>query len=106
MGDNLEEKEFVKYLFQMEFLQENSEISSYDTVINIKKAFKTYMLGHRNDENFKDIYTKQSVVLLSTRYIIQAIGRICRTNQKNKDIYIYADNNIVDRCICYKRKKL
>lgn len=55
------------------------------------------MLGHRNDENFKDIYTKQSVVLLSTRYIIQAIGRICRTNQKNKDIYIYADNNIVDR---------
>lgn len=43
------------------------------------------------------IYTKQSVVLLSTRYIIQAIGRICRTNQKNKDIYIYADNNIVDR---------
>lgn len=97
LGDNLEEKEFVKYLFQMEFLQENSEISSYDTVINIKKAFKTYMLGHRNDENFKDIYTKQSVVLLSTRYIIQAIGRICRTNQKNKDIYIYADNNIVDR---------
>ena len=50
LGDNLEEKEFVKYLFQMEFLQENSEISSYDTVINIKKAFKTYMLGHRNDE--------------------------------------------------------
>lgn len=97
LGDNLEEKEFVKYLFQMEILQENSEISSYDTVINIKKAFKTYMLGHRNDENFKDIYTKQSVVLLSTRYIIQAIGRICRTNQKNKDIYIYADNNIVDR---------
>lgn len=96
LSDNMEEKEFVKYLFQMEFMQETSEVSAYDTMLNIKKAFKTFMMGHRNDDGFVNVYQKQSVMLLSTRYIIQAIGRICRTNQKNKNIYIYADDSIVE----------
>lgn len=96
LGDNLDESEFVKYLFQMEFLQETYEASAADTMKNIKKAFKTFMTGHRNNEGFADVYKKKSVVLLSTRYIIQAIGRICRTNQKNKDIYIYADDSIAE----------
>ena len=96
LSDNMEETEFVKYLFQMEFLQETSEVSAYGTMLNIKKAFKTFMMGHRNDDDFEYIYQKQSVMLLSTRYIIQAIGRICRTNQKNKNIYIYADDSIAD----------
>ena len=51
------------------------------------------MTSHRNEEAFKNVYKKQSVVLLSTRYVIQAIGRICRTNQKNRNIYIYADDS-------------
>ncbi len=97
LSDNMEEEDFVKYLFQMEFLQENSEISTYETLLNVKKAFKTFMMGHRNDDGYTDVYAKQSIVLLSTRYIIQAIGRICRTNQKNKNIYIYADNGIADK---------
>lgn len=96
LSDNMEEAEFVKYLFQMELLQETSEVSAYGTMLNIKKAFKTFMMGHRNDDDFANIYQKQSVMLLSTRYIIQAIGRICRTNQKNKNIYIYADDGIAD----------
>lgn len=96
LSDNMEENEFVKYLFQMEFLQETSELSSYDTLLNIKKAFRTFMMGHRNDDGFANIYQKKSVMLLSTRYIIQAIGRICRTNQKNRNIYVYADDSIAD----------
>lgn len=96
LSDNMEENEFVKYIFQMEFLQEMAEISSYDAMLNIKKAFRTFMMGHRNNDGFANIYRKKSVMLLSTRYIIQAIGRICRTNQKNKNIYIYADENIAD----------
>ena len=94
--DNLEEEDFVKYLFQMEFLQETAEISADAAMKNIKKAFKTFMMGRRVQEEFTDVYKKQSVVLLSTRYIIQAIGRICRTNQKSKDIYVYADDRITE----------
>jgi hypothetical protein len=96
LGNNLEEAEFVKYLFQMEFLQETAEISSSDAILNIKKAFKTYMMSNINNDSFANIYSKPSVVLLSTRYIIQAIGRICRTNQKSKNIYVYADDRIAE----------
>ena len=96
LGDNLEEAEFAKYLFQMEFLQESGEISADETIRNIKRAFKTYMMGHVNKDQYANVYRKKSCVLLSTRYIIQAIGRICRTNQKNKNVYVFADNRIAD----------
>ena len=97
LNDNIEATEFVKYLFQMEFLQESAEISSYDTMRNIKKAFRTFMTGRRNNtDGYANVYVKKSVVLLSTRYLIQAIGRICRTNQKSRHIYVYADGNIAD----------
>lgn len=96
LTENLEEKDFVKYLFQMEYLQEVSEVSAYDAMINIKNAFKTFMQGKKFTGEYRYIYNKQSVVLMSTRYIIQAIGRICRTNKKNKNIYVYADEDIVD----------
>ena len=96
LGANMDESEFVKYLFQMEFLQEASEISASEAMTNVKKAFKTFITGNLNHEAFANVYLKKSVVLLSTRYIIQAIGRICRTNQKNKTIYIFADNKIAE----------
>ena len=94
LSDNLEEVDFAKYLFQMEFLQESGEISVEETIKNIKRAFKIFMMGQRNFDSYANVYSKKSYVLLSTRYIIQAIGRICRTNQKNKTIYIFADNRI------------
>ena len=93
--DNLEEEDFVKYLFQMEFLQETAEISTDVAIKNIKNAFKTYIQGVRAYEG-KGVYGKKSVVLMCTRYIIQAIGRICRTNIKSKDIYVYADDRIAE----------
>ncbi len=96
LGDNLLETEFVKYLFQMEFLQESGEISAEEAVRNIKRAFKIYMTGHVNRELSTAVSMKKSYVLLCTRYIIQAIGRICRTNQKNKTVYVYADNRIAE----------
>ncbi len=94
--DNLEEPDFVKYLFQMEFLQESAELSAEGTIRNIKKAFRTYMFAQRNNDEFANVYNKQSIALMSTRYVIQAIGRICRTNIKNKNIYIFADDRIIE----------
>lgn len=96
LGDNLSETDFVKYLFQMEFLQESGEISTEETIRNIKRAFKIFMTGHVNKEPYADVYKKKSHVLLCTRHVIQAIGRICRTNQKNRTIYVYADNRIAE----------
>ena len=94
--DNLEGPDFVKYLYQMEFLQESSELSAEGAIKNIKKAFMTYMFARRNTEEWENVYNRQSVVLMSTRYVIQAIGRICRTNIKSKNIYIFADDRIIE----------
>ena len=96
--DNWQEDAFVKYLFQMEFLQENAELSMQDTLKHIKKAFKCYMTGSKNlPECFApSVYSLQSVRMYATRTVIQAIGRLCRTNQKREHIYIFADDRIAD----------
>ena len=96
LGDNLVEHDFAKYLFQMEFLQESGEISAQEAICNIKRAFKIFMTGHISKETYADVYKKKSHVLLCTRHVIQAIGRICRTNQKNQTIYVFADNRIAE----------
>lgn len=90
-SDYLDEESFVKAIFQHEFLQEKGEISQAETAVRIKNIFKNYLFGIKSRQ--KGLDTK-SVKLLATKVIIQAVGRICRTNLKNKNIYIFADRNI------------
>ena len=95
LGKELEEEDFAKYLYQVEFLQECAEVSGQEAYALIKKAFICYVTGNSPDRFYtKDLYKTGSVISLATRTIIQAIGRICRTNMKNKTIYIYADSGI------------
>lgn len=95
LTDNLEEEAFVKYLFQTEFLQEAAEISSKDAFSHIKKAFVTFYTGLAQRNMWApDVYKSRSAMMLSTRTIIQAIGRICRTNQKRRHIYVFADERL------------
>lgn len=94
LSENLTDEDFIKYLYYVEFLQESAELSMQETRKHVKKAFKTFLTGHPCWEDAKSVYDIKSVVLMSTRTIIQAIGRICRTNQKRKNIYIFADHRI------------
>lgn len=94
LGNNLDDQNFVKYLFDIEFFQEGSEISSYDSKKHIEKAFKTFTTQHAQANRVSNIYELNSYVVYSTKALIQAVGRICRTNYKNKNIYIFADYKI------------
>ena len=96
LDNNLAEEDFVRYLFQMEFLQQNAELSTMDVLLNVKKAFQCYSTQHASKAAFTNVYRKESVIRLSTRIIIQAIGRICRTNLKKTNIYIFADERVSD----------
>lgn len=96
MEDNWEEEKFAKYLFQVEFLQENGELSMKDALNHIRKAFRCYQSGSKPDYYPKSVKDKKSVRLYATRTVIQAIGRICRTNMKGQNIYIFADDRIAD----------
>lgn len=99
LDQNLTEEDFVKYLFQMEMLQEVSEISAKDTKSLVKRAFRSLIAKAPVKDNEYVIaspYKCRSTILLSTRLIIQALGRICRTNMKSKNIYIFADSRIAE----------
>ena len=96
MEDNWQEENFVKYLFQVEFLQENAELSTQDALMYIKKAFRCYLTGEKLPGYATSVYNKKSLMMYATRTVIQAVGRICRTNMKGQNIYIFADDRIAD----------
>lgn len=95
MGNNLSDVDFVKYLYQVEYLQESVELSSKVATGCIKKAFGVYT-SKKAQAGTDPMYLSDSYKCYLTRAIIQAVGRLCRTNQKNQNIYIYADSQIAD----------
>ncbi|MBD5159294.1 MAG: hypothetical protein HDT23_03505 [Ruminococcus sp.] len=94
--DDLTEKNLIKYIFQMEFLQENYEISTDTTWNKIKNAFISYFTNKKYYNDKVTLSVLESIKLYATTVIIQAIGCICRTNMKNENIYIFADSSLTD----------
>lgn len=94
-NDSLGDEELIRYIFQMESLMESGEISQNDGKSNIKYAFRK-LSGERPPRDIKigEAYKTDSVNNAANRVLIQAVGRICRTGLKNKDIYIYLDEEI------------
>lgn len=96
-GQPVEEDQFVKALFQYEFLQENAELSIDESIKHIKNAFRALMTnGTAKGDRSTNPRDCRSIRMLATRFIIQAIGRICRTNLKKSNIYIFADSRIAE----------
>lgn len=93
----MSDEDFIKYLFQVEMLQENGEISINDAEVHIKKAFQFYEKIRYKFEHAKSMNNTRSSILMSMRIVIQAIGRICRTNMKSEKIYIFADSRLKER---------
>ena len=92
-GDSVEQdwpgESFIKYLFQVEFLQENSELSMAETIKHVREAFGCYTTGNRpNNFSAENVYGKKSVRTYATKAVVQAIGRICHTNSEESG-YIY-----------------
>ncbi|MBE7661461.1 hypothetical protein [Tenacibaculum finnmarkense] len=101
---NLNDKGFIKYLFQLEFLVQVGKVSVSNLNTQVATAFKHLLASFnttsklnrpKNDTLYKDENIKEHFA----KYIIQALGRICRTNLKSTNIYIYADAKL-DEMIC------
>lgn len=94
-NDSIEDEALIRYIFQMESLMECGEISPNDGKSNIKYAFRK-LSGQRHLRDIKigETYKTDSVNNAANRVLIQAVGRICRTGLKNKEIYIYLDEEI------------
>lgn len=101
---NLNEEGFIRYLFQLEFLAQSGIISVKQLNSQVTAAFK-FLLASFNTKKEIDsvnngfLYQDSNIKQHFAKYIIQAIGRICRTNLKSSNIYIYADIEL-DSLIC------
>lgn len=94
---SLSEESFAKYIFQHELFQQSGEIDQKANIDHIRRAFKCY--STQNTYNLPSVETdknRRSYKLFATKTLIQAIGRICRTNLKNQNIYVFADSSIAE----------
>ena len=84
----------MEMLFQVEELYNNGELSFSDKDEMMRLAFRAY-LGERESGNL--LYQTNSVKMQATKYVIQAIGRMCRTFLKSPEIYIFAEKNLLNK---------
>lgn len=95
-----------KRIFQMESIYQKDRIFYDQLIYEIKRTFKAAYYKNRSfnlfypKEILKSLYEIVDYRNFVAREVIQAIGRINRTNFKNEKIYIYADKKIAP-CIKY-----
>ena len=87
---------FEEYLWQTMYLYEGDEISRNEMIGYIRNAFRHFATGVSKPNGNSTQQLCRSTRLSSTTMIIQAIGRICRTNQKQRQVYIFAEHEIRD----------
>lgn len=90
----ISEETLVRFIFEMEFLMENNEVSRAAGIHDIKEIFKK-IDSSAKAKLLSNRYETCSIQNASLRVLIQAVGRICRTGLKNKNIYIYLDEAIL-----------
>ena len=92
------EKELLKYLFQIESLSENSEISPAKKREFVKEVFTKYSNGSTG-KVYTDmsLYNLKSTRLALTKTVIQSVGRICRTFNKKSNIHIYTTKSVLEK---------
>ncbi len=87
------DEDLVKYIFQIKFLQEKGDFTSYEVKKKIKLAFQNREFGNVN--HYEKIKTK-NLFFAYAKVLQQAIGRICRTSNKNEKIYIFYQDGLED----------
>lgn len=104
-----EETSLIKLIYQYEALKTSGEITKRTSLGNIKIAFKHLMSAGKNDRFDNYAYGAESINNHIVKILIQAVGRICRTKNKNENINIYVDEDIykkVDFSVAYKNGRI
>lgn len=89
-----DENDFLKFVFEMEYLCQNGDISVSQKRELINAGSRKLCGIPCKRKRDIDVERMQPYKGLATQVINQGCGRICRTNKKNKNIYIFADRDI------------
>lgn len=88
--------ELAIYLYQLEYLRiTNSGMSKFEFEYYLENAFAIYSQRNpRYNHDIKSLYKYLDFKLNIMQYLIQAVGRICRTNMKRPQIYLFIDQHL------------
>ena len=99
LDKNSIEEDLIKYIYQMETMRVRGDVTPYVSSKNIKNAFRSFMKRQpvfNGQDN--STYGSTSVNNNILKILIQAVGRICRTDRENRsDVNIYVDDVIFDK---------
>jgi len=99
-GEKIDEFNLAKRIFHLEMLFADQEIFYnhliYEIKQTFKKAFEKYYKVSFPVGNYKNLQSTENYYNFAVKQVIQAIGRINRTNNKSRDIFIFADNQLAD----------
>lgn len=94
-GEKIDEFKLAKRIFHLEMLFADQEIFYNHLVYEIKQTFKKAFEKYYNvsfpEGSYKNLQSTENFYNFVVKQVIQAIGRINRTNNKNRNIYIFAD---------------
>ena len=97
-NDDVSDFDFVKHIFQLEFLRQEGAISRNEFKNKLNNAFCSLARDYKSRSQKKDDYTSLYQTTAYSNFlnkvIIQAIGRMCRTNMKSPNIHVLADIDI------------
>lgn len=104
-----EETDLIKLIYQYESLKTSGEVAKKTVFGNIKSAFRRLMTTNKNEPFDFYAYRAESINNHIVKILIQAVGRICRTKNKNENINIHVDEEIfksVDFSVAFKNDRL
>ncbi len=97
-NDNVSDFDFVKHIFQLEFLRQEGAISRNEFKNKLNNAFcslaRDYKSRSQKKDDYTSLYQTPAYSNFLNKVIIQAIGRMCRTNMKSPNIHVLADIEI------------
>lgn len=85
-------KELIKTLYALEYFKTGDVIDAKYLMNNVKTVFRRLILKEECDINIGSYKTNIDISYGLVRCLVQALGRICRTTHKSKNIYIYSSS--------------
>lgn len=105
IDDSSSLSDLTKFIYQIESLRMEGEISCTDSSSYIKSAFASFgYSNHSLGKRFRDLYSTRSVNNSLVAIIKQAIGRISRNRKKLEVTNIFVDDDVLNN-ISFKDEK-
>lgn len=88
-------KELIKVLYALEYFKTSDVVDANYLINNIKNVFRKLILKEKCNIDIGKYKTNVDISCGIVRCLVQAVGRICRTQYKNKKVYIFSSSDNV-----------